>query len=104
MGKGKKDQRFIDKAFRFEAKWCLDTSFEGLVEKWWTECSGSILVKLQSLSYQIQCWSKKKKEKSKVCADLEDRLNFLYNQDLFDEILAEIFDLQLGLNLEADKE
>lgn len=36
--------------------------------------------------------------------NLENRLNCLYNWDPTDEILAEITDIQLGLNLEADQE
>ncbi|MFQ6634403.1 hypothetical protein Gotur_012097, partial [Gossypium turneri] len=32
--------------FRFEAKWCLDNSFEEMISKWWGENSGSVLDKL----------------------------------------------------------
>lgn len=35
---------------------------------------------------------------------LEERLNNLYSQDPTDEILAEILDVQLGLNLETGQE
>ncbi|KAH1039746.1 hypothetical protein J1N35_041489 [Gossypium stocksii] len=35
---------------------------------------------------------------------LEERLLELYTRDPFDEVLAEIIDVQIGLNLEADKE
>ncbi|KAH1084030.1 hypothetical protein J1N35_023791 [Gossypium stocksii] len=62
VGKGKKVQCFTDKAFRFEAKWCLDASFEELIKKWWTECSGNVPVRLQSLNYQIQRWSKNSRQ------------------------------------------
>lgn len=36
--------------------------------------------------------------------ELEDRLSNLYNQDISDEILDEITEIQLGLNLEVNKE
>lgn len=36
--------------------------------------------------------------------ELEDRLEFFFNQDLSDENLAKITEVQLGLNLEANKE
>ncbi|XP_040935318.1 uncharacterized protein [Gossypium hirsutum] len=40
----------------------------------------------------------------KNCVYFEDRLNYLYSQEPSDEILAEITDVQLNLNWEADKE
>lgn len=36
--------------------------------------------------------------------ELEDRLSNLYNQNISDEILDEITEIQLGLNLEVNKE
>ncbi|KAA3466242.1 putative Transposon TX1 [Gossypium australe] len=91
--------------FRFEAKWCLESSFEELVRGWWVESVGSIPNKLEILGHKMQVWSKSRNmdEKRKwVC--LEERLNYLYKQDISDDILAKIVEVQLGLNLEADKE
>ncbi|KAH1057123.1 hypothetical protein J1N35_035188 [Gossypium stocksii] len=94
-----------EKIFRFEAKWCLDGSFEELVKKWRADISGSIPIKLEKLGIQIQRWSKSRtKEERKHQVNLKDRLKFLFSQDPTDENLAEITDVQLGLNFEADKE
>ncbi|KAH1113857.1 hypothetical protein J1N35_007235 [Gossypium stocksii] len=61
--------------------------------------------KLEKLGLQLQSWSRhnirKRKNKRVV---LENRLNCLYNRDRIDETLAEITDIQFGLNLEADQE
>ncbi|KAH1065446.1 hypothetical protein J1N35_030433 [Gossypium stocksii] len=94
-----------DQIFRFEAQWCLDGSFEELVRKWWADIPDSIPQKLAKLGSQIQCWSKSRaKEDRKNRVNLENRLQFLFNQDPTDENLAEITDVQMGLNFEADKE
>ncbi|KAA3458346.1 reverse transcriptase [Gossypium australe] len=67
--------------FRFEAKWCLDDTFEDMT------------------------WSKdRSKDDKKNRVALEDRLNCLYNEEVSDDILTEMAEIQLGLNLEADKE
>lgn len=44
------------------------------------------------------------REDKKKRLALEDRLSMLYKQDISDEVLAEITEVQIGLNLEADKE
>ncbi|KAA3487437.1 reverse transcriptase [Gossypium australe] len=59
MGGKWDNQQYRTKKFQFEAKWCLESSFEEMVRKWW---------------------------------------------DPSDENLTEITKVQLGLNLEADKE
>ncbi|KAA3459012.1 reverse transcriptase [Gossypium australe] len=52
--------------------------------------------------YKAQSFQSKEEKKNRVC--LEDRLNCLYNEDVLNDNLAEIVEIQLGLNLEADKE
>lgn len=42
--------------FRFEAKWCLDNSFEELVKQWWAENDGNVLGKLEKLGGKILRW------------------------------------------------
>ncbi|KAK5784224.1 hypothetical protein PVK06_038744 [Gossypium arboreum] len=70
-----------DKMFRFEAKWCLDSSFEGLVKRLWNDTSGSIPKKLKRLGHQLQRWSTSRfKEDRRNRVELEDRLEFLFNQ------------------------
>lgn len=57
------------------------------------------------MSRQIVKWSKltsSKERRNRLV--LEDRLSSLYNQNPSDKILAEIMEVQLGLNLEADEE
>ncbi|KAA3478601.1 reverse transcriptase [Gossypium australe] len=91
--------------FRFEAKWCLDSSFEGLVDRYWAESSGSIPKRLENIGINFMKWSKvKSRETTRNRFRLEQRLNELHAQDISDEVLAEIVEAQLDLNLEADKE
>lgn len=93
------------KMFRFEAKWCLDSSFEGLVKRLWNDTSGSIPKKLKRLGHQLQRWSTSRfREDRRNRVELEDKLEFLFNQEPSDENLAKITEVQLGLNLEANKE
>ncbi|KAA3481443.1 reverse transcriptase [Gossypium australe] len=93
------------RSFRFEARWCLEPSFEELVRGWWTDSVRSIPDRLEVMGHKMQAWSKRsKREERRKRVWLEDRLNYLYSQDISDDILAEITDVQLGLNLEADKE
>ncbi|XP_016681365.1 uncharacterized protein [Gossypium hirsutum] len=37
------------KTFQFEAKWCLDSSFEGRVRRWWGDTSGCVPNKLERI-------------------------------------------------------
>ncbi|KAA3465754.1 reverse transcriptase [Gossypium australe] len=105
MGRRWEDHRHSLKTFRFETKWCLDSSFEEMVRQWWNDTTGSIPNKLEMLSRQMLHWSKEKsKEEKRGRVALEERLSYLFNQDISDENLAEISEIQLGLNLEADKE
>ncbi|KAA3481168.1 reverse transcriptase [Gossypium australe] len=91
--------------FRFEAKWCLDGTFEELVKNWWIESDDSLPEKLEYMGLKMQKWSKdRNKEDKRTRVALEARLNCLYNEDASDDNLAEIAEIQLGLNLEADKE
>ncbi|MFQ6657301.1 hypothetical protein Gotur_027038, partial [Gossypium turneri] len=50
-------QSSYEKTFRFEAKWCLDSSFKGMVKRWWEEESGSILNKLEKMGQHMIKWS-----------------------------------------------
>ncbi|PPD86765.1 hypothetical protein GOBAR_DD16305 [Gossypium barbadense] len=62
------------KSFRFEAKWCLDDSFEGMVRRWWEEESDGVLNKLKKMGHQMLKWSKatSSKEKRNRISELED--------------------------------
>ncbi|KAH1055129.1 hypothetical protein J1N35_033194 [Gossypium stocksii] len=76
-----------------------------LVRRWGDSAEGSIPNKLEWLGYQMQSWSRSRsREVKENRVELEERLDFLFNQELSDEILEDIMEVQLGLNLEADKE
>ncbi|KAH1107961.1 hypothetical protein J1N35_011729 [Gossypium stocksii] len=82
----------------------LRSSFEDVLRSNWNELFESVLNKLENLGQQLQRWSRSRaRDKKENRLKYEERLNYLYNQDLPDEILAEITDIQLGLNLEADQ-
>ncbi|KAG8478535.1 hypothetical protein CXB51_028292 [Gossypium anomalum] len=88
----------------FVAKWCLESSFEEVIKRWWADSSGSVPWKLEKLGHQLQQWSRSKiREEKENRVVLEERLNCLYSQEPSDEILAEITNVKLNLNLEADK-
>ncbi|XP_040951531.1 uncharacterized protein [Gossypium hirsutum] len=101
-------QRVLDiknKPFWFEAKWCLEDSFEEEVRRIWNDISGSVPDKLRRLGQQLQRWNSSKAiGKKKNREILEERLNCLYELEPTDEILGEIIDIQLSLNLEANQE
>ncbi|KAA3469971.1 reverse transcriptase [Gossypium australe] len=47
------DQCSYEKLFRFEAKWCLESSFDETIRRWWADISGSISRKLERLGFQL---------------------------------------------------
>ncbi|KAA3489992.1 reverse transcriptase [Gossypium australe] len=57
---------------------------------WDVDCNNGVLLEIE--------WKGKKR------VTFEERLNYLYSQEPSDEILAEITDVQMKLNWEADKE
>ncbi|KAA3477692.1 reverse transcriptase [Gossypium australe] len=104
VGDGHFDIQHKARLFCFEAKWCLDSSFEGLVGRCWAESSGSIPTRLENLGINFMKWSKaNSREATRNRFRLEQRLNELHTQDISDEVLAEIVEAQLDLNLEAEK-
>ncbi|KAA3468713.1 reverse transcriptase [Gossypium australe] len=57
------------------------------------------------MGQKMQVWSrssKKEEKRKRIC--LENLLNYLFTQNISDDILAKIAEVQLDLNLEADKE
>ncbi|KAH1074289.1 hypothetical protein J1N35_026617 [Gossypium stocksii] len=64
MGKQRVEQVKGRRRFRFEAKWCLDSSFEEVVKNKWNSLSGSVPNKLDKLGQQLYQWDKSRnKEK-----------------------------------------
>ncbi|KAH1120608.1 hypothetical protein J1N35_003768 [Gossypium stocksii] len=91
--------------FRFEAHWCLDPNFEEVVKSSWDNLTGNTPDKLLNLGQHLQHWSKLKSRENKASRlNLEERLQNLYGMDISDKVLAEITEVQFGLNLEIDKE
>ncbi|KAH1106794.1 hypothetical protein J1N35_010562 [Gossypium stocksii] len=84
---------------------CLENDFEEVVKSSWEDLSGNIPEKLMMLGYRFHLWSRGRRKKQRVeHMDLEERLQALCEKDPSDEILAEITEVQIGLNLEMDKE
>ncbi|KAA3482175.1 reverse transcriptase [Gossypium australe] len=105
MGGSRVDMQCKGRNFRFEAKWCLDSSFEGTIRRWWADSSASVPNKLEILGNKLLKWhSSKSREERRKWTQLEQRLEGLFSQDVSDDVLAEISEVQLDLNLEADKE
>ncbi|KAA3467762.1 reverse transcriptase [Gossypium australe] len=91
--------------FRFEARWCLDSNFEALIRNWWLEAEGTVPKRLEQMGSNMLKWTRvRNRDNKKIPNALEDRLKRLYNEEVSDDTLAEIAEIQLGLNLEADKE
>ncbi|KAA3476340.1 reverse transcriptase [Gossypium australe] len=91
--------------FRFEARWCLDSNFEALIRNWWLEAEGTVPKRLEQMGSNMLKWTRvRNRDNKKIRNALEDRLKRLYNEEVSDDTLAEIAEIQLGLNLEADKE
>ncbi|KAH1120937.1 hypothetical protein J1N35_004097 [Gossypium stocksii] len=98
-------QGSYNKSFRFEAKWCIDSSFEDMLKTWWADTPGHVPDKMKKLGHHIQRWGKiKSHEEKQYRVELEEKLNFLSSQELSDETLMEITNVQMGINLEANKE
>lgn len=105
LGGRQNDQYYNATMFRFEAKWCLESSFEEMVKSWWKDATRSIPSRLESMGLYMLIWSKaRSREVKRNRVDLKDRLSYLHNQAILDAILAEITEVQLRLNLEAGKE
>ncbi|KAA3478112.1 reverse transcriptase [Gossypium australe] len=91
--------------FRFEARWCLDSNFAALIRNWWLEAEGTVPKRLEQMGSNMLKWTRvRNRDNKKIRNALEDRLKRLYNEEVSDDTLAEIAKIQLGLNLEADKE
>ncbi|KAK8998041.1 hypothetical protein V6N11_012573 [Hibiscus sabdariffa] len=76
-----------------------------LVEKVWTSDSGHLISKLSKVGMELRKWSKYHKAKSKKYYEsLKARLEELVDDDPDDEKLAELLDVEIALNMEAEKE
>ncbi|GMJ05748.1 hypothetical protein HRI_004244000 [Hibiscus trionum] len=93
------------RAFKFSADWTLEDECESLIKKFWEESNLSLSQKLVELGVKLSAWSRGRKVSSrKRSHELKDKLKVLTDRDPDDETLAEILDVKLALNFEADKD
>ncbi|KAA3483859.1 reverse transcriptase [Gossypium australe] len=91
--------------FLFEASWCLDQSFDEVVKQAWAGCNNNAVDKLAKAGQFFRFWSRtRSREKKRQRVMMEERLSYLYEKNPTDKNLEEIMEVQLDLNLEADKE
>ncbi|KAA3462946.1 non-ltr retroelement reverse transcriptase [Gossypium australe] len=75
------------------------------VRQFWSEPCDNVVAKLTKAGHFFKHWNHlRSRELKRQRTRLEERLNFLQTQVPDDDILEEIMKVQLGLNLEADKE
>ncbi|GMI74475.1 hypothetical protein HRI_001116800 [Hibiscus trionum] len=91
--------------FRFDANWTLEKECEDLIKSFWSSTTGDLPEKLLSLSKELGKWSKENfLIRRRRSHELNEKLKNLSTLDADDETLAEILDIKLALNLEADKD
>ncbi|KAL4366884.1 hypothetical protein GQ457_05G001920 [Hibiscus cannabinus] len=91
--------------FKFDAAWVMDDSCTTIIFEFWSSHTSDLPTKLCELGSSLKNWSlSMRKEKRAVKDSLEARLKELEEGDLDDDVLAELIDVKLGLNIEADKE
>ncbi|KAG8480478.1 hypothetical protein CXB51_024631 [Gossypium anomalum] len=91
--------------FRCFSIWCLDNSLEEKIRRSWGETAGSIPDKIKGLGQHLHKWSRIRfRESKRSRLELEEKLNCLYDREPTNEVLAEITDVQVGLNLQANRE
>ncbi|GMI72452.1 hypothetical protein HRI_000914500 [Hibiscus trionum] len=96
---------FNEQAFKFNANWTLEESCEPLIKEFWTGNNLTLPSKLEMLGTKLIQWQKENKRiYGKQSRTLKERLSSLAHKDPDDDVLAEILDVKLALNLEADKE
>ncbi|KAK8660061.1 hypothetical protein V6N13_050997 [Hibiscus sabdariffa] len=105
LGDGRRGPLLGNTQFRFDANWILEEECRNLIKKVWTSNSGHLFSKLSKVSSELRKWSKNHKDKSKKYSDsLKAKLEELADEDPDDEKLAELLDVKIALNMEADKE
>ncbi|KAA3480946.1 reverse transcriptase [Gossypium australe] len=80
MGGRRNDQRSNAKMFQFEAKWCLENSFEGMIRRWWEDTPGSIPNKLENIS-EVQLGLNLEADKEELYWEQRAHVNWLKNGD-----------------------
>ncbi|KAA3471042.1 cytosolic sulfotransferase 16-like [Gossypium australe] len=90
--------------FHFNADWILDNNFEKQVKSGWNSTEQNNLVKLKEMGVSSSnCAKKEKVLREQRTTVLNSRLLELSINEISDAILAEIIEIKLDLNFEADR-
>lgn len=97
--------RTVSRRKKFEAWWCLEDTCEEKVKSLWFNSHGSVPDRLQVVLLGLKDWAVKINSKQRLLTEkLLRRMEDLDGEDRTDELLAEIIDLKLQFNFEAEKE
>ncbi|KAH1107936.1 hypothetical protein J1N35_011704 [Gossypium stocksii] len=84
--------------FWFEAKWCLEQSFEEAVRQAWEDSNSNVPTKLNMAGHRFiswNCWRGQEQKCQRMV--LEKYLLDLYDRDPNDEVLVEVVEVIVGL-------
>ncbi|GMJ10267.1 hypothetical protein HRI_004695900 [Hibiscus trionum] len=91
--------------FRFDANWIFEEETAQIIKICWETSRDAVPSKLHAVGCALMSWSKDhRKQRSAQKRAMVRRLKELARCNPDEEILAELTDVKLGLNLEADKE
>ncbi|KAH1074832.1 hypothetical protein J1N35_027160 [Gossypium stocksii] len=97
LGKLRHGKSCMPQPFRFEAKWCLDSSFEEMLRRFWVSQNDSLPKKLFNVGAHLKQWNRSRAYEQKGNRlKLEQRLSILIDQDSSNEVLAKILEVQLA--------
>ncbi|KAK5845874.1 hypothetical protein PVK06_002115 [Gossypium arboreum] len=83
----------------------LENNFGKVIKQGWDLDEKSLPKKLEDLKLKLKNWEKSNsRSRWKTRENLKSRLNHLNREDLDSDILAELTEVKLALNIEADKE
>ncbi|GMJ07053.1 hypothetical protein HRI_004374500 [Hibiscus trionum] len=93
------------KPFRFESSWVLEDDLVERIKNHWETSDSQFPIRMTELGGILENWSlNKKKDRGERKKTLQRRLSDLMSADPDEESLAELLEVKLGLNMEADKE
>ncbi|GMI82621.1 hypothetical protein HRI_001931400 [Hibiscus trionum] len=91
--------------FRFDANWVMEEEMVEQLQTYWESSDSPVPARLKDLGSILQKWSmKNKKDRGARKKILQNRLTELTSADPDEEVLAELLEVKLRLNMEADKE
>ncbi|KAA3460755.1 reverse transcriptase [Gossypium australe] len=101
------DDKFIARSsqFKFEARWIMESSLEGVIKASWNSNTGTILEKLERLQDKLKEWAasiRKTREGRK--RKLTKELEMLETKERDDDTIAKIIETRVNLNMEIDKD